>query len=130
MGKPGGEQSGMVWVMKGYCEGTMSPTQSPIVYDGTCTYSKQVVTETGTESKELDVEMWSSSQDYEEGDVVRTANRQRFKCKGWPFYFWCRMSAYQPTQKAGLWSQAWTTDGICAREIWRISFGLISSVIY
>merc|ERR1712194_103725 len=33
---------------------------------------------------------------------------------GWPFYFWCRMSTYQPTEdETGIFSSAWTRDGIC-----------------
>merc|ERR1712194_1278 len=56
---------------------------------------------------------WVSSYDYEEGEVIRAGNK-RFKCKAWPFYFWCRMSAYQPTEdETGIFSYAWTRDGIC-----------------
>merc|ERR1711935_5502 len=50
-----------------------------------------------TNTVQTTVKPWVSSYDYEEGEVIRAGNK-RFKCKAWPFYFWCRMSAYEPTE--------------------------------
>merc|ERR1712086_880089 len=66
-----------------------------------------------TDTVQTAVTPWVSSYQYEEGEVVRAGNK-RFKCKAWPHYFWCRMSAYQPTdEETGIFSNAWTRDGIC-----------------
>merc|ERR1712086_474932 len=45
-------------------------------------------------TEQTEVKPWVSSYEYEEGEVIRAGNK-RFKCKAWPYYFWCRMSAYQ-----------------------------------
>merc|ERR1712032_1719665 len=74
----------------------------------TCTRSTDTITPTKTL-----VGLWSASVQYEEGDVVRIANRERFKCRGWPYYLWCRQEAYKPTDKAGIWTAAWQADGVC-----------------
>merc|ERR1712194_438694 len=49
----------------------------------------------GVSTEQTEVKPWVSSYEYEEGEVIRAGNK-RFKCKAWPYYFWCRMSAYQP----------------------------------
>ena len=49
----------------------------------------------------------------EAGDQVRIG-ATKFQCKPWPFFTWCRMSAYKPTLSAsGLWTEAWTLAGTC-----------------
>merc|ERR1712086_354551 len=64
-------------------------------------------------TEQTEVKPWVSSYEYEEGEVIRAGNK-RFKCKAWPYYFWCRMSAYQPNvDETGIFSNAWTRDGIC-----------------
>ena len=61
-----------------------------------------------------DVETWSKSIDYVTGDVVRIGNK-RFKCREWPFYFWSRMEAYEPTMDDDdIWKNAWRLDGTCS----------------
>ena len=62
-----------------------------------------------------DVLNYSSSTDYEEGDVVRIGTK-RFKCRGWPNGLWCKESAYAPSLKPGIWSDAWVEDGNCLYE--------------
>jgi len=54
-----------------------------------------------------------SQQNYEEGDVV-LLGVERFKCKPWPYYLWCRQPEYQPTEDDGIWSDAWAPDGTCS----------------
>ena len=62
-----------------------------------------------------DVLNYSSSTEYEEGDVVRVGTT-RFKCRGWPNGLWCNNSAYAPSLKPGIWEQAWSLDGNCSYE--------------
>jgi len=82
-----------------------------------------------TNTVQTTVKPWVSSYDYEEGEVIRAGNK-RFKCKAWPFYFWCRMSAYEPTEdETGIFSYAWTRDGIChTREPTSIPSSMPSSM--
>merc|ERR1712085_238948 len=82
-----------------------------------------------TDTVQTAVTPWVSSYQYEEGEVVRAGNK-RFKCKAWPHYFWCRMSAYQPTdEETGIFSNAWTRDGIChTREPTSIPSSMPSSM--
>merc|ERR1712194_40143 len=129
--KPDSQYGSMAWTVLGSCDGSMAPTSAPIAYEGDCFYAKTVVTKntgtapcahgssteckcitcTGTEQTE--VKPWVSSYEYEEGEVIRAGNK-RFKCKAWPYYLWCRMSAYQPNvAETGIFSNAWTRDGIC-----------------
>ena len=156
---PGGQFSSMAWTLKGYCDGTMSPTQAPVAYTNTggqaapttcevettasatinkCFYEKDVTTTgvactcsasdcpnptglvgTSTACKKTtvftscpSVDVYSSSATYAAGDVVRIGDA-RFKCKPWPYYLWCSNSAYEPSLEAGIWSDAWSTDGTC-----------------
>jgi len=131
------------WKKVGYCSGSQTPTASPSDYSGTCTYEKCVdgtaspstspssspskgptgspsaspVTAPLTRRKlevctTEDVLNYSSSTDYEEGDVVRIGTT-RFKCRGWPNGLWCNNSAYAPSLKPGIWTDAWSEDGNC-----------------
>lgn len=59
------------------------------------------------------VNAWSNMVDYVTDDVVRIGTK-RYKCREWPNYLWCRMSAYSPKEEDnGVWPQAWTLDGDC-----------------
>jgi hypothetical protein len=140
--KPG-DSSGywkMAWDLMGACQGTLAPTVSPAVYTGTCEYNKcrevdstvactegtaGCTTCSGTAPNRsctkvvrtqscvmTDVDAWSNSFDYMTGDVVRLG-AQRFKCRSWPNYLWCRQAAYKPTAEVGIWSDAWYKDGTC-----------------
>ena len=130
---PGSKYSNYGWETVGSCSGSMQPTASPLPYVGTCQYSKCVTTKTTeactvgedgcgdngektvtTETcTDTDIEAYSSNLDYVTGDEVRIGD-ERFKCREWPNYLWCRMSAYQPmTEENGIWPQAWTANGSC-----------------
>mmetsp|Transcript_3382 Transcript_3382/g.6143 ORF Transcript_3382/g.6143 Transcript_3382/m.6143 type:complete len:657 (+) Transcript_3382:92-2062(+) len=140
---PGTEYGKMAWTLMGACEGSMAPTAAPAPYAGTCEYRKCVMVEstetnctpgsTGcscrsgqtagvgctkkVETKvctDTPVNAWVSSVDYFTNDVVRLGTK-RFKCREWPNYFWCRMSAYRPsTESNSIWNQAWTENGLCS----------------
>ena len=58
------------------------------------------------------VNKYSKTVNYDFGDVVRIG-AQRFKCKHWPNGLWCANDAYAPTMEPGIWSDAWTKDGMC-----------------
>ncbi len=106
---PGEQYDNMAWTLVGPCDGTVAPTSSPTGYTGTCTYTKVVAT-TPTPTP---VAPWSAGTMYEAGDEVRISAK-KFKCKPWPFYLWCRLSAYAPTlAETGLWTEAWTLAGTC-----------------
>ena len=138
--EPTTQYASMAWTLIGACSGTLAPTTSPTKYTGTCEYVKKVVTQT-TESctngqtgckcngasppvcqREVDVTTptptpvdngWQSGKDYVAGDVIRIG-LDRYECREWPNYLWCRQSAYNPaTAPQATWSQAWTTDGQC-----------------
>lgn len=38
--EPTKQYSGMAWILKGYCDGTIAPTSSPMEYGGTCEFKK------------------------------------------------------------------------------------------
>jgi len=86
---------------------TGSPSGSPITAPLTRRNLEVCTTE--------DVLNYSSSTDYKEGDVVRIGTT-RFKCRGWPNGLWCNKSAYAPSLKPGIWSDAWSEDGNCLYE--------------
>ena len=113
----------MAWTLLGPCEGTLTPTASPIPYgqggSTSCTYTKLIkstsssTSTTTTTPVTTPVETWKASTLYEAGDQVRVGAK-KFQCKPWPFYMWCRMSAYAPSMSAtGLWTEAWTVAGTC-----------------
>ena len=130
---PGSQYGNMAWTLKGYCDGTVAPTASPIAYAGNCTYARDVTTEapctSGTTGcvchgasctttvvtpTTFDVDAWNSATEYETGDVVRVGTK-RYRCREWPNFFWCRQEAYRPTAEGNSFSgQAWTEDGECS----------------
>lgn len=147
--EPGTQYGGMAWKLLGSCDGSMSPTQSPARYSGTCTYNQCVTAEsptltdscvhgsstdctcttTGSGTSQVTVctkprmvttcsnvavDQWSSSTDYVKNDVIRLG-AQRYKCREWPNYLWCRSSAYvpEPGTDSGVWTNAWAKDGTC-----------------
>jgi len=110
---PGGTYSDMGWTLVGPCEGTFAPTVAPTAFAGDCMYVKVVTTTPTPTPTVMNIAAWSSSTLYEAGDQVRI-DGTTYKCKPWPFYFWCRMAAYQPTKSStGLWTEAWTNNGAC-----------------
>ena len=138
--KPGTTYSNMAWMLTGTCEGTFSPTSSPVAYNGTSQYNQCRMTSTkvtcisgstgcscsctpATCKKDVessvctptDVDPWDNNVNYFAGNVVRVGTT-RFKCRGGgPYYFLCRMSAYKPQLDSNsIWNQARTTDGVCA----------------
>ena len=138
--EPTTQYGDMAWKIIGPCSGTLAPTDAPTPYSGTCEYVKGVVTQeihsctngqTGCKcnsssppvcTREVDVTTptptpvdngWQSGKDYEDGDVIRIG-LDRYKCREWPNYLWCRQSAYNPeTTPKATWSQAWRADGVC-----------------
>lgn len=110
---PGGPYSDMAWTVVGPCDGTMTPTVAPSAFTGACKYIKVVTTTPTPTPVVYDILTWSSGTLYEAGDRVRIGAKT-YVCKPWPFYFWCRMSAYQPKlTSSGLWTEAWETGGSC-----------------
>lgn len=139
--EPGTQYGAMAWVLVGACSGTIAPTFSPTPYAGTCQYVKEVKTGTTTQSctngqtgckcnganppvctRTVDVftptptpvdNGWQSGKNYVADDVIRIG-LDRYKCREWPNYLWCRQAAYDPeTVPQETWSQAWSTDGTC-----------------
>ena len=112
---PGEQYDYMAWTLLGLCKGTLTPTASPITYSGgaSCTYIKVDTTALTPTPVIIPVAPWSAGTLYESGDQVRVGAK-KFQCKPWPFYQWCRMSAYAPTLvDTGLWTEAWTLAGTC-----------------
>lgn len=102
---PGSDFSDLGWVLKGYCDGTIAPTSSPIAWSGSCQYNN------GTAL--LDVHPWSLKDlpSYKAGTRVRKGS-SIYQCKIYPYYLWCRMSAYEPGVGAS-WRDAWMSEGSC-----------------
>ena len=119
---PGGQYDYMAWTRVGPCDGTLAPTTAPTPYGQggattPCTYTKMITSTissvTTTTPVTTPVGTWTASTLYEAGDQVRIG-ATKFQCKPWPFFTWCRMSAYKPTLSAsGLWTEAWTLAGTC-----------------
>jgi len=96
----------MGWDLKGYCQGTLSPTTSPIAYpDGTCRWYN------GTTPVIID--HWSESDvsTYVAGTRVRIGD-EIFKCKNYPNSLWCKFPIYKPIEFFA-WDDAWTRAGTC-----------------
>ena len=109
--KPGTVNGDMAWTMKGSCDGSRAPTSAQIAYEGDCFYDKV------PEQTQTEIKVWDRMANYVTGDVVRVGNK-RFKCKEWPYFFWCRVSAYMHTlEYDGIWAQAWTKDSVCLDEV-------------
>lgn len=131
------------WTIIGACSGTITPTDAPIAYAGSCQYDKCVI-QTSTSPNcvpgsagcsclagypasadcvatietevctPTDVDPYAESTDYVTDDVIRVGTL-RYKCREWPNYLWCRNDAYKPTGEAtGIWTDAWTADGECS----------------
>ena len=111
---PEGQYSDMAWTKVGPCTGTFAPTSAPTTFTGDCKYIKVVTTTPTPTPTVIDVAGWSAGTLYDAGDLVRIGS-MTYQCKPWPFYFWCRMSAYQPKagSTTGLWTEAWTEAGPC-----------------
>jgi len=146
-----GEMFGYLgWTLKGYCDGTMTPTSAPTSYEGKAWYIKcndsltscspgeksnpgieapgssdcscSANTDSGSHCKRqvcsyVEVKVYSSSTNYDAGDVVRVGN-ERYKCKGHPFTGWCSMGDRYEPEIGDIWSDAWTKDGIA--DSWRL----------
>ncbi|KAL3775833.1 hypothetical protein HJC23_006824 [Cyclotella cryptica] len=96
----------MGWTLQGYCEGTSTPTMSPVVYPTSkCSWYN------GT--KPVIIETWSINNLalYTAGTRVRK-NDRIYRCKEYPYSLWCKMSAYEP-EKSRYWTDAWTKAGRC-----------------
>ena len=97
---PGSDNARLGWTLKGYCDGTASPTQSPICtwYNGT-----QPVT----------IEPWSDAVllTYEAGTRVRKGTTI-YKCKSFPFNLWCKIPGYEP-EVGEAWKESWEKVGEC-----------------
>eukprot|EP00804_Cyclotella_cryptica_P020912 CCRYP_009250-RA/>CCRYP_009250-RA protein AED:0.06 eAED:0.04 QI:0/0/0/0.75/0.66/0.5/4/0/652 len=96
----------MGWTLKGYCEGTITPTMSPVVYPTSkCSWYN------GT--KPVIIETWSTNNLalYTAGTRVRK-NDRIYRCNEYPYSLWCKMSAYEP-EKSQYWTDAWTKAGRC-----------------
>ncbi len=105
----------MAWTLLGPCNGTLALTSAPTSYTGgaLCTYTKVVRTPPTPTSVVTPVGKWNAGTLYEAGDQVRIG-ATKFQCKPWPFYLWCRLSAYAPTLSGtGLWTDARTLAGTC-----------------
>ena len=112
---PGEQYDYMAWTLVGPCDGTLSPTNAPTPFSGgaSCTYTKVLTTTPTPTPVVTPVGTWAAGTLYEAGDQVRIGAK-KFECKPWPFYLWCRMSAYAPTlSETGLWTEAWTVAGTC-----------------
>ena len=112
---PGEQYDYMAWTLLGPCDGTLAPTSTPTSYSGgaLCMYTKVVTTTPTPTPVATPVGTWTAGTLYEAGDQVRIGSK-KFQCKPWPFYLWCRMSAYSPTLSlTGLWTEAWTDAGTC-----------------
>jgi len=139
--QPGSQYDHMAWNLISACSGTLIPTAAPVMYAGTCKYKKCVEMKgieqcapgstgcsCGTNDaagpscrrdvrrescSDVDANPWSSSVDYDTGDVVRIGAK-RFKCREWPNKLWCSKEAYQPTlENSNIWDMAWSEDGTC-----------------
>jgi hypothetical protein len=102
---PGTDNSAMGWSLKGSCDGTIAPTAAPIAFSGPCEWLN------GTT---VTIAAWSKADlaSYKSGTRVRKGG-DVYKCKGYPFYLWCRSAAYEPAG-SGPWGDAWTAAGACA----------------
>jgi hypothetical protein len=102
---PGTDNSAMGWSLKGSCDGTTAPTASPVVFAAECDWMNGTVA--------VPINTWSKADlaSYKSGTRVRKGG-DVYKCKGYPFYLWCRSAAYEPAG-SGPWGDAWTAAGTC-----------------
>jgi hypothetical protein len=104
---PKSDNASMGWTLKGYCDGTISPTAAPIVYapPAKCRWYN------GTQAVTISPWAEGSLSTYVAGTRVRKDERI-YKCKGYPYSLWCKMAAYEPEETA-YWNDAWTRAGDC-----------------
>ncbi|KAL7515088.1 hypothetical protein ACHAXN_013046 [Cyclotella atomus] len=104
---PESDNASMGWTLKGYCDGTISPTAAPIVYApaAKCRWYN------GTQPITISPWAEASLSTYVAGTRVRKDERI-YKCKGYPYSLWCKMAAYEPEETA-YWAEAWTAAGNC-----------------
>ncbi|KAL7507857.1 hypothetical protein ACHAXN_004984 [Cyclotella atomus] len=93
---PGELNEALGWEIKGWCDGTLAPTSSPILWTGAC------------EDKP-----WSIRDvlKYEQGDRVRKSNKI-YECRAWPYSLWCTNAYYEPEISQN-WKEAWLYVGEC-----------------
>ena len=93
---PGGSLVSLGWELKGWCDGTITPTSSPLQLSGAC-----------------EDDPWSSINlaFYKEGTRVRKSDRI-YECRNWPWSLKCRDRYYEP-EKSKHWNDAWIYIGIC-----------------
>ena len=93
---PGGVHESFGWSPKGWCDGTIAPTLSPIQLTDAC-----------------EEEPWSLSDIafYKEGDRVRKA-ANIYECRAWPYSLRCSDAYYEPESSAP-WEEAWIHVGEC-----------------
>ncbi|KAL3783281.1 hypothetical protein ACHAWO_005073 [Cyclotella atomus] len=95
------------WVLEGYCDGTISPTSSPVEYpDLKCRYYNS--------TRSIIIHQWNEKDlsTYTAGSRVRI-REDIFKCRGYPYYMWCKMPAYKPLGESSYWKEAWERAGQC-----------------
>eukprot|EP00956_Cyclotella_meneghiniana_P020040 scaffold34931_cov38-Cyclotella_meneghiniana.AAC.4 len=104
---PGTDSGNLGWTKKGFCDGTLSPTKAPIVYEteAKCRWYN------GT--KAVTIEPWRDSDrsTYVAGTRVRKGTNI-YKCKSWPYFLWCQTNIYEP-EIGTTWMNAWTKAGEC-----------------
>jgi hypothetical protein len=89
----------IAWTRLGSCDGTISPSKSPMYVS---------ITNAGGCPDD-----YSDSEEYEEGDKV-TVNGLVYKCRSWPNSGYCGRDGYEP---GGTYSkEAWTLLGYCDGE--------------
>jgi hypothetical protein len=95
---PGSPNSDLGWKLKGFCNGTMTPTASPAGVDAASACAA--------------IPVYSPVGNYDSGDRVRKGDKI-YECRGFPFYLWCSNAFYEPQDLPGLWSQVWKQTGTC-----------------
>ncbi|EJK76968.1 hypothetical protein THAOC_01236, partial [Thalassiosira oceanica] len=113
--EPGSQDGATAWTVIGACEGTIPPTASPVQYTGFCTFSKCTTVDDIETCTEREVKPFSPSAGYSSGDIVRVGT-MRFACLPYPFGLWCNSAAYAPGLQAGIWKDAWRSDGQCGGQ--------------
>ena len=99
------------WTILSPCDGTLAPTSSPTCFipGASCTSYTKLVGKTSAPIHVviIPVTAWSSGTLYEAGDQVWVGSK-KFEHKPWPYYLWCCIAAYMPTDLGtGLWTEAW-----------------------
>ncbi|KAL7527742.1 hypothetical protein ACHAXR_002106, partial [Thalassiosira sp. AJA248-18] len=86
------------WDLIGYCNGTITPTTSPIFVN--------MMDAGGCPSE------YSSNEEYQEGDKV-SHNKFVYECKKAPLSEHCSQNGYAPGVLGTSWLEAWTVVGYC-----------------